>query len=317
MDPHRPAGAVAPGHTGPARWELLRALGAVADSPAAARAVAPALGLPALTDADHTEAFVLNCPPYAAVYLGPDGALGGEGADRVAGFWRALEITPPTEPDHLAALLGLYASIGEAAADQNARPATAAALTRSRAALLAEHLWPWLPAYLDAVTDLDLPPLTAWAELAQRALAAEQAGHTEHTEHTEHTGQAGPAEQQKEATPLPLALRAARAPLESEGSLRDLVDALTTPITSGIILTRRRLAAGAGQASVGHRIGERRFTLRAMLEQDPAATLAWLETEARRWHARHAARPDPTSQWWADRAEHTATLLRQARPPPG
>ena len=41
------------------------------------------------SDAEHTEVFVLNCPPYASVYLGPDGALGGEGADRAAGFWRA------------------------------------------------------------------------------------------------------------------------------------------------------------------------------------------------------------------------------------
>ena len=36
-----------------------------------------------------------------------------------------------------------------------------------------------------------------------------------------------------------------------------------------MILTRRRLAEGAGQAGVGYRIGERRYTLRAMLEQDP------------------------------------------------
>ena len=106
------------------RWELLRALGAVADSPAAARAVAGPLGLDPAGDAEHTEVFVLNCPPYASVYLGPDGALGGEGADRVAGFWRALAISPPAEPDHLTALLALYASLGEAAA-QARRPATA------------------------------------------------------------------------------------------------------------------------------------------------------------------------------------------------
>src|SRR6202011_5683967 len=98
------------------RWELLRALGAVPDSPAAARCVGPALGLDPVSDAEHTEAFVLNCPPYAAIYLGPQGAIGGEGADRVAGFWRAIGIAPPAEPDHLAALLGLYARLGEAAA---------------------------------------------------------------------------------------------------------------------------------------------------------------------------------------------------------
>jgi hypothetical protein len=272
--------------TEPGRWELLRALGAVADSPAAARAVAPALGLPPLSDTGHTEAFVLNLPPYAAVYLGPDGALGGEGADRVAGFWRALAITPPPEPDHLAALLALYANLGEAAASATSA-ATAAALNRSRAALLAEHLWPWLPAYLDAATDLGLPALTGWAELTRRALTAE---------HQQDPG-------------LPLALREAPAPPSAQTPPRDLIAALTTPPASGIILTRRRLAQGAGQASVGHRIGERRFTLRAMLEQDPAATLAWLAAEAHGWRSRHATRPDHTSQWWATRAGHTATVL--------
>ena len=84
------------------RWELLRALGAVPDSPAAARCVGAALGLDPVSDAEHTGAFVLNCPPYAAIYLGPQGAIGGEGADRVAGFWRAIGITPPTEPATMA-----------------------------------------------------------------------------------------------------------------------------------------------------------------------------------------------------------------------
>ena len=126
------------------RWELLRAPGAVADSPTDARAAAGALGLPLASAAEHTDAFVLNCPPYASIYLGPDGALGGEGTDRAAGFWRAIGITPPAEPDHLAALPALYARLGEAAGETR-RAATAAALTRTRGALLWEHLRPWLP----------------------------------------------------------------------------------------------------------------------------------------------------------------------------
>jgi TorA maturation chaperone TorD len=290
--------ATQPGRPG-ARWELLRALGAVADTPAAARAAGQALGLPAVSDAEHTTVFVLNCPPYAAVYLGPEGALGGEGADRVAGFWRALGITPPAEPDHLAALLGLYAQLGEAA-DGATRPATADALARARAVLLAEHLWPWLPGYLDAAAALDAPALAAWARLAQRALAAEYAELA--------AGYAGADATGPEAR-LPLALRAAPAGLTAEGRIGDLTAALTTPVRSGMILTRHRLAAGAGQAAVGHRIGERRFTLRAMLDQDPAATLGWLAAEARRWQARHTSRPGPTSRWWAARAGQTAALL--------
>ncbi len=274
------------------RWELLRALGAIADNPSDARIAAAALGLGTASAAEHTDVFVLNCPPSASVYLGPDGALGGEGADRTAGFWRALGLTPPAEPDHLTTLLSLYASLGEAAGE-TCRPTTAAALARSQAALFWEHLWPWLPGYLDAVTDLGSPALTAWAQLTRHAIAAEYRAH--------------PAPAQ-----LPLALRAAPTAADPDGPLRDLVAALATPVRSGIILTRRRLAIGAGLVGVGHRIGERRYTLRAMLEQNPPATLTWLSQETQRWERRHASRADrdAANRWWTARAAGTALFLR-------
>jgi hypothetical protein len=286
------------GEAAAGRWELLRALGAVADSPAAARCVGPALGLDPVSGAEHTDAFVLNCPPYAAIYLGPQGAIGGEGADRVAGFWRAIGIAPPAEPDHLAALLGLYARLGEAKSEALGgarRPAAAAALARSQAVLFWEHLWPWLPAYLDAVTDLAVPSLTSWADLARRALAAEFSALP------------------PMVSPRPLALRAAppdaQPPTPTPG---DLTEFVTIPVRSGLILTRRRLAEGAGRAGVGFRIGERRFALRAMLEQDPRATLSWLAGEAGRWQQRHRDRApgDEVTAWWAARAARTAQLLR-------
>jgi hypothetical protein len=146
----------------PHRAELFRVLGAVAGEPADARTACAALGLPVPGDAEHTEVFVLNCPPYAAVYLGAEGGLGGEAADRAAGFWRAIGMPPPAEPDHLTALLSLYARLGGAAIGPLA-PATAAALTRAWQALFWEHLWPWLPGYLDAVDDLGTPALAPWA----------------------------------------------------------------------------------------------------------------------------------------------------------
>lgn len=282
------------------RWELLRALGAVAGHPADARAACGALGLAAPENAEHTEVFVLNCPPYAAVYLSDGGGLGGDAADRVAGFWRAIGVAPPAEPDHLTALLSLYASLGEAA-DEARTAATGEALTRARQALFLEHLWSWVPAYLAAVASLDAaaPAIAAWAALAGRAIAAERADH--------------PGGQ------LPLALRAAPAPLPTDCATRDLSAVLTSPVRSGLILTRRRLAAGAAEVGAGHRIGERRFALDAMLAQAPAGTLRWLADESARWADRHAARAadaatsagrDAVQDWWAGRARYTEAVLR-------
>jgi len=98
--------------------EVLRALAVLCESPHPSHArVAEALDLGSTPSAaDHTQAFVLGAVPYASVYLGPEGMLGGEAADRVAGFWRALGYVPPPEPDHLAALLGLLATLTEAEA---------------------------------------------------------------------------------------------------------------------------------------------------------------------------------------------------------
>jgi len=275
------------------RWELIRAIGAVADNPADAVSASRALGLPSPDRTEHTEVFVLNCPPYASVYLGAEGGLGGEGADRVAGFWRAIGLTPPAEPDHLAALLGLYASLGQAAEDSR-RPATVDALTRTRRALLAEHLWPWLPGYLDAVADLGTAALAAWARLAGQALLAEY--------------------RPPQDSQLPLAQRAAPPPVSAGCTLTDLLDALTVPVRSGLILTRRRLAAAAEDAGAGYRIGERRFALRALIEQAPGRSLSWLGGEAVRWSQRHTAwvPSDPAQQWWARRAARTGHVLRRA-----
>jgi hypothetical protein len=278
------------------RWELLRALGAVAGDPADARTAAGALGLPGCGDAEHADVFVLNCPPYASVYLGAEGGLGGEGADRVAGFWRAIGLDPGAgEPDHLTSLLGLYASLGEAGAE--ARTArTAAALSQMRLALFDEHLWPWLPGYLSAVGDLGVDAMGAWAEVTLRAIKRERDGQG---------GRGGRGA-------LPLALREAPPPVDGAGGVGELLGGLVAPVRSGVILTRRAVAAGAGQVGAGHRIGERRFALRAMLESEPDRTAGWLGQEAARWSRRHLgiAAGDPVQQWWAGRATATARVLR-------
>ncbi len=76
----------------PAAPELLRALGVLCEPPEPAHErVAEALCLPGRADpADHTELFGFQLVPYASVYLGAEGMLGGEAADRVAGGSRSV-----------------------------------------------------------------------------------------------------------------------------------------------------------------------------------------------------------------------------------
>lgn len=273
------------------RWEMLRALGAVTLTPPPLNApVCRALGLPVPTGAEHTRVFVLGAPPHAAIHLGPEGKLGGEGLDRVAGFWRALRLQPPEDADHLGALLMLYAELGVAesnATDESHR----GRLRRSRSALLHEHIWSWAPGYLVAVHRLGVRPLGRWAELTLQALRAELAD-------------------SEPATRLPLALREAAAPLSAQGSLDEALDAMVTPVRTGVVLTQRDLHEGARRAGVGFRRGERRFALRAMMQQDAVATLEWLLGHGRAWVDLHdRSGDDPTSGWWQDRSRHTVTTL--------
>lgn len=279
--------------SGTHRWELVRALGAVALTPPPRNAaVCRAVGLPVPTGAEHTSVFVLGAPPHAAIHLGPEGKLGGEGFDRVAGFWRALQLRPPEDADHVGALLMLYAELG--IAETNAKGEQHRQhLRRSRCALFHEHLWSWAPGYLDAVQSLGVRPLGRWAELTMQALRAELAD-------------------AELPDLLPLALREAADPLSAQGSLDEALDAIVTPVRTGVVLTQRDLREGARSAGVGFRRGERRYALRAMMQQDATATLEWLLGHSRAWVDVHdRSGDDPTSRWWQQRARNTVRTLEE------
>lgn len=274
------------------RWELLRALGALTiGPPAATRRVASALGLPELTPAEHTDVFVLSLPPYGSIHVGSDGKLGGEAADRVAGLWRALGLSPPADADHLAAILALYAELGEAASVASRRPVRER-LARARDAVLWEHLWPWVPGYLDAVA-VEAAAARPWAELTLRALTAG-------------------ARVSRPSGRLPLALRAAPGPITADLHPGDLLDALTTRVRTGFILTHADISAAARALGLGLRRGERKFAVKAFFEQEPGPTLAWLAGHAEAWACRHQRHLDVAAtpgQWWTRRAASSARCL--------
>ena len=264
--------------------ELLRALGVLAEAPGPETdRLARLLGIPEPSASEWTDLFVLELVPYASVYLGESGMIGGEARDRVAGFWRALGIVPPAEPDHLASLLGLYATLcsTEPAEPDHARRTL---LRTARSALLSEHLESWLPVYLDRVDELASASYRAWGRLLRAVLAGERAGlGLEHE--------------------VPLHLRVARR-LEhpDEVGLDEFVRQLLAPVRSGLVLTRGDLARAALEVDVGLRLAERRVVLRALLEQDPEATLRWLAALA-------VERSRRATGFWRQRAAAAAALL--------
>jgi nitrate reductase delta subunit len=279
--------------------DVFRALGVLCEPPDDGHArVADALGLPGGPDpSEYTDVFVLHLYPYASVYLGADGMLGGEARDRVAGFWRALRLAPPAEPDHLAALLGLYAGLADREAGEG-EAARRLLWRQARAALLHEHLISWLPPYLDRVEALAPPAYRVWAGLLRAALCEE-------------TVAAGPPD------PISAHLRAApQLPDPRRAGSQAFVTGLLAPVRCGMILTRADLARAARDLGLGMRVGERKFALAALVSQAPDAVLGWLAAEARTCSTRHAANAGvtgATARFWSDRAVGAAHLLDELR----
>lgn len=288
------------------RAELVRALATLVEEPRDEhRAVARLLDLPeAPSPGEYTDLFLMNLYPYASVHLGEEGMLGGEARDRVAGFWRALGISPPAEPDHLGSLLGLLAAVMEREAGET-DPARAALLARARRALVREHLLPWVPAFTGRVKETGGPYYTRWAELVERLLREEAELDAE----------------RMDALPVHLAAaaelpdpRRSAGEDPGEGPGEAFLRAVLAPVRSGMILTRLDLARAGRQLGLGVRQGERLFILKSFLAQDAGATLSWLAAEAEAWEERHGDTPawdSAIESWWEGRARGAARLLRE------
>lgn len=275
--------------------ELFRALAVLAEPPAAAHdAVAEALELGTAPDgAAYAEVFLFQFHPYASVYLGPEGMLGGDARARIAGFWRAVGRTPPAEPDHLSGLLGLYASLLDEASEA-ATQAEGVMARQSATALLQEHLAPWALTYLDRMAGATSGFYEAWATLAASVLTHEIAS-TPNPENLCLHLQAAP--------PLP-------DPRVDGGA--GFAAALLAPVRSGMIVTRRDLGELGRSLGLGLRLGERRFILEHLLAQDTPGVLSGLADAAAAAETLHLARLavlGPVADFWAARARTTAVLL--------
>lgn len=273
--------------------ELLRALATFAEPPSDALSTLCALlevGR-APTPIEYTDFFVFQQVPYASVYLGADGMVGGEARDRIAGFWRALGCVPPNEPDHLSTMLGAYAGLRE---QHEAEPdGHRQRWGRIRHAFLWEHLLSWLPVYLRNAQAIAPGPIGRWAELLMDALRDEA-----------------------QRLPCPDAIPAHLRDAPPMPDLREQPSAfaasMLSPVRSGMILTRADLSRAARELKAGGTVASRRLCLSAMLEQEPADTLAWLASHAQRCKHDHEAQRElgPIADFWCSRAATTTTLLQ-------
>ena len=281
--------------------EIFRALGTLIEPPAAEHArIAAALGLPAVpTASEHARAVAQQRYPYASVYLGAEGMMGGEARDRIVGFRRALGLGRPGGPrpsahptaDHLASLLGLLAAVDEWRRRES-DGAREALLAEARVTLVWEHLAPWVGPYLASFEGCGVAFYEAWASLLRDSLARLD-GEMVFPDY------------------LPAALRAAPglADPRREGGPA-FIGALLAPARTGAILLRDDLMRLGDETGLACRAGERRYVLNAFFAQDPGAALKWLAGHAERWSKRVAgAGPVSIARWWSERAAGTARLL--------
>jgi TorA maturation chaperone TorD len=257
--------------------------------------VADALGLGAEPRAEeYTELFVFELYPYASVYVGSEGMLGGEARDRVGGFWRALGQVPPAEADHLSVMLALYARLCELEGEEGAGRAN---WPTARKAFLWEHLLSWLPVYLTKLAEVAPPFYRRWGEVLTEALLAE----------VEAVGA-------QEA--LPLHLREAGGLIDPRDGEGEFWQSVLTPARSGMILTRADLRRAGRALGCGVRMGERKFVLKALAAQDARGTLDWLAEEAAGWEKRHRSfekKLGAVARAWAAKAATAATLLGELK----
>src|SRR5699024_1586829 len=161
-----------------------------------------------------------------------------------ADFRRLLGADPGQEPDELSALLADYAEL-LAQADDDARA------QHARAAMLWEHLLPWVTLYLDSLARSAPPPYDNWALLTRDVL------------YLEAVAIAAPDQ-------LPLHLRGAppAADLFEAESADRAIRMLLSPIESGVVWTRSDLTRAITTLRIGPMQNSRLFIIKHLLEQD-------------------------------------------------
>lgn len=218
---------------------------------------------------------------------------GGEARDRIAGFWRVLELEPPKDPDHLTVLLAAYGALLDRTASvddgeaENWRHVTQV--------FLHEHILSWLPILLARLEASGSAFYSAWAGQLQRLLALQ------------------PLSPELVAIVAAALREAAELPDPRSDGGEAFLSGLLAPARSGFILTRDDLVELARELDLGRRVGERRYVLKNLLAQDAERVLAALAARTRRAGEQYEpiSMPAANRGWWCARAAASSELLAE------
>ncbi len=275
--------------------ELLHAAREILDSPVLHPELARILDLGEFTPDVHTEVFVIDLKPFASIYLSKVATLGGEAQDLVAGYYRAVGMSVPKDPDSLSQMLGHYEGLLHSVV-QDEEAVMLERITHLRRAFLHEHILPWVPFYLTALKE-SYPSFAIFSKALIELLRSDV------------------EELNLEIrTRTPLAL-ANRTYLEIDAEPEEMfldVKALVSPFSSGLILTQKDLLRCASQSGVAARIGTKSFMLETLLGQNPQGVLEWLLGETKRQGLKWKAIEDDfgkVAESWVASTEHTQSYL--------
>ena len=276
--------------------EIALALAEVAQASSVRREISEALGIEAASLSDLYELFVKELPPFASIYLSADGNIGGEIQSVIAGFYPVLGVPTPSDPDHLSSLLALLAGVlskeAELTGDGGAKGGLwLSSVRRAKSVLIAEHLLSWLPAYLLRAKDVAPTELLGWVSCALDLVSA--ACEYEQAE----------ALAEKSETSVAIA------------SVAELVNWITTPSCSGLILCPSDISSMADSLGLALRVGRKRFVLEELASQaDPSQLLSLFVVAARRQEELFELYSGEFNSLtsWAARAKRSREMLSSA-----
>ena len=264
--------------------------------------------------ADHYDLFGLNVYPYASFFLDASGRLGGPVTDLVRHQLQRVNLAPESDAesaDHLGHELAYLAFLAGAEADARAdgNRAEVERMQHQQRQFLDRHLLWWLPPFVRAVRQHEHPFYTALAELTW-ALAVD---------HRAALGGSpvGPL------TPEPDDLPADLLDDESTG-LKDIAGFFTTPVWSGLVLSRNDITRLGRSEQLPRGFGDRTQMLtnllRSAAEYDGLdAVLTRLSQQIDAWRTHYKSVEtgdvplDAVAAFWQARLDTTDAVIDRVR----